>query len=124
MELVTADAGAKRGDQRADLLAREHLVEAHALDIEDLAAQRQYRLEFSVATLLGRAAGGVAFHDEQLGLRRVALLAIGKLARQRGDAERILARELARLARGFAGRGGLHDLRNDDLGFGRMLLEP
>ena len=35
----------------------QHLVEARALDVEDLAAQRQDRLEFAVAALLGRAAG-------------------------------------------------------------------
>ena len=44
VELVLADAGAERGDQRADLLGAEHLVEARPLDIEDLAAQRQHRL--------------------------------------------------------------------------------
>ena len=57
VEFVMADAGAERGDQRADLLRAQHLVEAHALDIEDLAAQRQHRLEFAVAALLGGAAG-------------------------------------------------------------------
>ena len=35
----------------------QHLVEARALDVEDLAAQRQHRLEFAVAALLGGAAG-------------------------------------------------------------------
>ena len=36
---VVADAGAQGGDQRADLLAAQHLVEPGALDVEDLAAQ-------------------------------------------------------------------------------------
>ena len=124
VELVVADAGAERGNQRADLLRAQHLVEAHALDIQDLAAQRQHRLEFAVAALLGGAAGRVALDDEQFGLRRVLLLAVGELARQRGDAERILARHLARLARGLARGRGLDHLADDDLGFGRMLLEP
>ena len=57
VEIVAADAGAERRDQRADLLGAQHLVEARALDIEDLAAQRQHRLEFAVAALLGAAAG-------------------------------------------------------------------
>ena len=87
VELVDADAGAERGDQRADLLRRQHLVETHALDVEDLAAQRQDRLELAVAALLGAAAGAVALDDEQLGLGRIALLAIGELARQRGGAD-------------------------------------
>ena len=123
-ELVASDAGPERGDERADLLGRQHLVETHALDIEDFASQRQYRLEGAVAALFGAAAGGVALDDEELRLRRVALLAICKLPRQRGDAQRALARHLARLARGLACRRGLDDLVDDDLGFRGMLLEP
>ena len=61
---------------------RQHLVEARALDVQDLAAQRQHRLEFAVAALLGGAAGAVALDDEQFGLGRIALLAIGELAGQ------------------------------------------
>ena len=125
VELVVADAGAERRDQRADLLGRQHLVEAHALDVEDLAAQRQHGLEFAVAALLGGAAGRVALDDEQFGFRRIALLAVGELAGQRGDVERALAaRQFARLARGFARGGGLDHLADDDLGFGGVLLEP
>src|SRR6185312_7330095 len=66
IEFVAANAGAERGDQRADFLAAEHLVETRALDVQDLAAQRQHRLEFAVASLLGGAAGGIALDDEQL----------------------------------------------------------
>ena len=40
VEVLAADAGAERRDQRADFLARQHLVEARALDIEDFPAQR------------------------------------------------------------------------------------
>ena len=53
------------GDQRADLLGGEHLVEARALDVQDLSAQRQHRLEGAVAPLLGRAAGRIALDDER-----------------------------------------------------------
>ncbi len=38
VELVASDAGAECGDERADLFGRQHLVETHALDVEDLAA--------------------------------------------------------------------------------------
>src|SRR6185295_9462805 len=104
VELLVADPGAERGDQRADLLTAQHLVEARALDVEDLAAQRQYGLEGAVAALLGGAAGRVALDDEQLGFGRIALLAVGELAGQRIHVERALApREIARLARGLAG---------------------
>ena len=120
IEIVAADAGAERGDQRADLLGAQHLVEARALDIEDLAAQRQHRLEFAVAALLGAAAGRIALDDEQFGFGGIVFLAVGQLARQRGDVERALApRQFARLARGLAGGGGFHHLADDDLGFRR-----
>ena len=82
IELVASDAGAERGDQRADLLAAQHLVEARALDVQNLAAQRQHGLEFAVAALLGGAAGAVTLDDEQFGLGGIALLAVGKLAGQ------------------------------------------
>ena len=101
--VLLADAGAERGDQQADLLRREHLVEARLLDVEDLAAQRQDRLVAAVAALLGGAAGGIALDDEELGERRVALLAVGELAGQRAGVERALApRQLLRLARRLA----------------------
>ena len=70
LRLAAADAGAQRGDQRADFLAAQHAVEAGALDVQDLALQRQDRLELAVASLLGRAAGAVTLDDEDLALRR------------------------------------------------------
>ena len=79
----------------------------------------------AVAALLGRAAGAVALDDEELGQRRIALLAIGELAGQRVHVERALAAgQLAGLARRFARGGGLDDLGDDAPGLGRMLLEP
>ena len=125
VEVVPPDAGAERRDQRADLLAGQHLVEARPLDVQDLAAQRQHGLIFAVAALLGRAAGRIALDQEQFGERGVALLAIGELAGQVGDIERALAAgEFARLAGRFARRGGFRHLGGDDLAVGRMLLEP
>ena len=82
IELVAPDAGAERGDQRADLLAAQHLVEARAFHVQDLAAQRQHGLEFAVAALLGGAAGRVALDDEQFGLGWIAFLTVGELAGQ------------------------------------------
>ena len=115
VEVVAPDAGAERGDQRADLLGRQHLVEAGALDVEDFAAQRQHRLELAVAALFGRAAGRVALDDEDLGLGRIALLAVGELARQARDVERALAPgQLARLARRLARLRRLDHLADDD----------
>src|SRR5262249_8199481 len=99
---LLADPGSERGDERADLLTGQHLVHPRALDIEDFSAQRQHRLECAIAALLGGAARAIALDDEQFGLGRIALLAIGELAGQGGDVERTLpARELPRLARGL-----------------------
>src|SRR5690606_9311409 len=122
--LVLADAGAQRGDQRAHLGRREHAVETRALDVEDLAAQRQHRLIPAVAALLGRAAGRVALDDEQLRQRRILLLAVGELAGQAGDVQRALAAgEVARLARGFARARGLDDLARDRAGLMGVFLQ-
>ena len=102
----------------------EHAVEARALDVEDLALQRQDRLGLAVAALLGRAAGGVALDDEQFGQRRIFFLAVGQLAGQAGDIQRALAaRQVAGLARGFAGARGVDDLAGDGAGFVRVFLQ-
>ena len=125
VELVPADAGAKRGDQGADLLAAQHPVEAGAFDVQDLAAQRQHRLVRPGTALLGRAAGAVALDQEQLAVGRVAGLAIGKLPGQRGDVERgFLPGQFPGPARGFPRERRLDDLADDGAGFVRVLLEP
>ena len=56
VEILRADAAAERRDHRLDLVAAEHLVEPRFLDVEDLALERQDRLEAPIASLLGRAA--------------------------------------------------------------------
>ncbi len=103
IELVRADPGAKRGDQRADLLARQHLVEACALDIQDLAAQRQYGLVLAGAALLGRATGGVTLDEEQLGFGRIASWQSASLPAGWRYRAPLAPRQLARLAGGLAG---------------------
>jgi hypothetical protein len=120
--VVLADAGAERGDQGGDLLALQQLVEARLLDVEDLALERQDRLELAVAALLGRAACGVALDEVELAQRGVLFLAVGELAGQADAVEHALAaRHLARLARGVARPGGLDDLVADGLGVERVL---
>src|SRR5690606_6145041 len=119
-----ADARAQRGDQGADLVGRQHPVETRTLDVEDLAAQRQYGLVLAVAALLGRTARRVALDDEQFAQRRILFLAVGELARQAGDVQRALAAgQVTGLARGFAGTGGVDDLARDRLGLDRVFLE-
>jgi hypothetical protein len=99
VELVLADTGAKRRDQRADFLAREHLVKAGPFDIEDLASERQDRLVLARTALLGGAAGGIALDQEQFRLGRIALGAIGQLARQEAMSSAPLRRVSSRALR-------------------------
>ena len=119
-----ADAGAQGDHERPDVLARDDLVQAGLLDVEELAAQRQDRLEAAVATLLGRAAGRVALDDVQLALGRVAFLAVGQLARQRHALEGALADDqVAGLAGRLAGPGGGERLLDDPPAVGRVLVQ-
>ena len=118
------DPGAQGDDQRPDVLARDDLVEAGLLDVQELAAERQDRLEPPIATLLGRAAGRVALDDVQLAAGRIALLAVGELARQGQPVERALAEdEVARLARGVARPGGREALLDDPPAVAGVLVE-
>src|ERR1700728_3957739 len=114
VEIVLADAGAKRRDDTADFLVAEHLVVAGLFDVQDLALERQDGLVAAVAPAFGRAAGGLSLDDEQLAARRIPFLAVGELPRQAAGVERrFAARQLARLARRFAGAGGVNALADD-----------
>ncbi len=65
VELVV-DTGAERGDDRLDFGVLQHPVDARLLDVDDLAAQRQDRLEHRVAAALRRAAGRITLHHIHL----------------------------------------------------------
>src|SRR6476661_1419439 len=118
------DPGSERDDQRSHVLAREDLVEARLLDVEQLAAQRQHRLEPPIPPLLGRTARRVPFDDVQLAPSRVTLLAVGELSRQREAIERSLAdHEIASLAGRLAGSRGREALLDDAATVGGVLVE-
>ena len=51
------DPGSQRGDDGLDFGVLQHPVDAGLLDIDDLSAQWQNRLEHRVAATLSRAAG-------------------------------------------------------------------
>ena len=56
--------------------------------------------------------------------RRILFLAVGELAGQAGDIERALAAgQVAGLARGFAGAGGVDDLAGDGAGLVGVFLQ-
>ena len=121
---VLSDARAESEDQRADLGEGEHLVEARLLDVQDLALEREDRLRAPVAPLLGRAAGRVALHDEDLRKRGVPFLAVRELSGEPRPVERALPpHELARLAGGLARPRRVHDLLDDAARDLRVLLE-
>ena len=81
------------------------------LGVEDLAADRQQRLELRVAGQLGRAERGVALDDEQLAAVDVVAAAVGQLGRQRARLERVLAAlGVALLAGRDPGAGRVDDL--------------
>ena len=114
VEVLGADAAAERRDHRLDFVAAEHLVEAGLLDVQNLALERQDGLEATIAPLLGRPACRLAFDDVELAEGRIALLAVGELAGQRAAVERAFAADqVARLARGVAGPGGIDGLADD-----------
>ena len=118
------DATANRGDQRLDGVARERTMIAHALDVQNLAAQGQDRLDVSATAVLGRAACRVALYDEELSQLGIAHRAVGELAGQRCRLEQALAAgRLARLAGGVACLAGLLGLLDDLAGGLGMLLE-
>jgi hypothetical protein len=52
IEIFGANAAPERRDHGLDLVAAQHLVEAGFLDVQNLALQRQNRLEPSIAPLL------------------------------------------------------------------------
>ena len=60
VELFFADACAQCGNQGGDLLAGEHFFKTGFFDVQDFAFERQNGLEFTVAALFGRTAGGIA----------------------------------------------------------------
>ena len=97
VELIV-DSGAQGGDDGLDFGVLQHPVDAGLLDVDDLAAQWQDRLEHRVAAALSRAAGRVTLHHIQLALLGIGGTAVGQLAGQAADIGGALAaHQLARL---------------------------
>src|SRR4029453_12323213 len=107
----------------ADFVVGQDLVVTGLLRVDDLAAQREHRLDLAVAPLLGGAPRGVALDEEELAELRVALRAIGELGGEALVIPSALAGEIARLAGGLAGLGRAHRLVGDLPRGGGVLLE-
>ena len=78
---VRPRAGADHLDDRGALGVLQHVADRGLLDVQDLAADRQQRLELGVAGQLGGAERGVALDDEQLAAVVVVAAAVGQLRR-------------------------------------------
>src|SRR5579883_974361 len=123
-EIVLADPRPQRRDHRPDLLVPEHLVVPRLLHVQDLALQRQDRLEPPVAPLLRRPARRFALDQEQLAALRVPLLAVRQLVRHPARFERSLApRQVASLARRLPRARRLDRLPDDLPSHRRILIE-
>jgi len=125
VEILSAlDAAAQGGDQRADLCARNHPFEARPLNVEDLSAQRQNRLEAALPPLLCASARGITLDDVDLALACILALAICELTGKRTRVEDALALyHLTRTTRGFAGACSEHCLFDDALASLRFFFE-
>ena len=67
----------------------------NALDVQNLAAQGQNRLDVSATAVLGRTACRVALYDEELGQLGIAHRAVGELTGQGRRLEQALAARVA-----------------------------
>ena len=103
---------------------RQHLLQPRLLDVEDLAAQGQDRLETPVAALLGGAAGRGPLDDVDLTVLRLAVGAIGQLAGEVGAVQQPLAHhQVARLAGGLASARRGDALLDDAAALGGVLFQ-
>ena len=84
-------AGADHLDDGRALDVAQHVGLGGLLHVEDLAADRQERLELGVAGVLGGSQGGVTLDDEQLGGGDIVAAAVGELGRQGGGLQGGLA---------------------------------
>src|SRR5262249_1445701 len=123
VELLRPDAGAQGGDEETDLLMGQYLVVPRLLGVDHLATERQDGLDPTVASLLGRAARGVAFDQEQLAGDRIAFRAVRQLPWKIVVVDSLLAREPTRLAGSLARLRGVDALLGHPAGGSRILLE-
>ena len=124
VEIILAYAGAERSDDGANFFVAEHLVVPRLFDVQDFALEGQDRLIAAVAPALGRAAGGLAFDEEDFAAGGIALLAIGELAGQAARIERgFAASKFTSLAGGFARARGINAFADDFPRNRRVLVE-
>ena len=112
------------GEYITYFLALKHLVLHSLLDVEDLTAQREDSLVYSVATCLGCTACGVTLDEEEFALGRIFGCAISKFAGESSTAERGLAENrLTSVACGYTCLCSEDHFLNDTLGVVGVLFE-
>src|SRR6185295_13963962 len=91
---------------------------------QNLAAQRQNRLETTIASLLGRTACRITLDDVDFALGGIAFLTVGEFAGERAVVEHAFAaHEIAGFTRGFTRTGRVDRLHDDALRDGRIFFE-
>ena len=79
---MTTRSGAQHLDEGRTLGVLEHVADGRLLDVENLAPDRQERLELARTGELGGAERAVALDDEELGALDVTASTVGELGRQ------------------------------------------
>src|SRR6185312_13290852 len=124
IEIFLADTRAQSRDHGPDLFVAQHLVVAGLFYIQDLALERQNRLETPVPALLGRSSCGFTLYQEQFAAVRIAFRTVSQLAWQSTAIERAFApREIAGFAGSFSRPSCLNGLVDDLFCYGRILFE-
>ena len=118
-----ADARPDGGDHGLDFLVFEGLVESGLFHVDEFAAEWEDGLGAAVASLLGGAAGGIAFDDEEFAEGGVFFRAVGEFAGEAAAGEGAFADSFAGFAGGFAGTGGRDDFVDDAFGERGIFLE-
>ena len=118
VELVAADAGAERGDQRADFLADDSILSKRARSTLRILPRKGSTAWFSrLRACLAEPPAESPSTMKSSDLAGSRSWQSASLPGSDGHIERALAaRELAGLAGGFARGGGFDDLADDDLG--------
>ena len=102
----------------------QHLVVACLFHVQDLALQREDRLESTITALLGGAAGALALNQVHFATFRLTFGTVRQLARQPPAVERALAAgEISSLASSFTSASSFNRFVDDLPGNGWVLIE-
>ena len=111
------NAGPQGSNEAAEFLIGEDLIQMLLFNVQGFAAEGKDSLETTIPALLGAAACGITFHDEELVILPVASGAAGELADQRSGLQLAGFTDVVTgFAGSFPGLGGTHRLGDDGVG--------